>query len=359
MENLVTLPSKTFWTGRRVLITGHTGFKGSWLSYWLTKLGADVTGVGLKPTTSPALYDLLSLEDLVSSNIVDILDFKNFKTIFEITKPEVVFHLAAQPLVRESYKEPVGTFATNFMGTVNTLELIRLSPSVKCAVMVTTDKVYENKEWVYPYRETDRLGGHDPYSCSKAVCELAIDSYRKSFFYTPDTANIASARAGNIIGGGDWSTDRLIPDAIRAWSTNSILKIRSPYATRPWQHVLDPLNGYLNLAEKLWQSKELEGAYNFGPDASAFATVKEIIEKALSVYSRGSIQVETNENSPHEANNLRLDTSKSQKKLNIHSAWGIDTSVSKTINWYKNLSDGTLAKDLCDADISMYGISND
>lgn len=359
MENLVTLPSKTFWSGRRVLITGHTGFKGSWLSYWLTKLGANVTGVGLKPITSPALYDLLRLENLVSSNIVDILDFQNFKKIFEITQPEVVFHLAAQPLVRESYKEPVGTFATNLMGTVNTLELIRLLPSVKCAVMITTDKVYENKEWVYPYRETDRLGGHDPYSCSKAACELAIDSYRKSFFYKPGTAHIASARAGNIIGGGDWSTDRLIPDAIRAWTSNSTLNIRSPSATRPWQHVLDPLNGYLNLAEKLWQSKELEGAYNFGPDASAFANVKEVIEKALSVYGRGNIQVETNKNGPHEASNLRLDTSKSQKNLNIQSAWGIDSSIFKAINWYKNFSDGASARDLCDTDISMYGISND
>jgi CDP-glucose 4,6-dehydratase len=359
MENLVTLPSKTFWNERRVLITGHTGFKGSWLSYWLTKLGANVTGVGLKPISTPALYDVLHLEDLVSSNIVDILDFQNFKNIIEIAQPEVLFHLAAQPLVRESYKEPVSTFATNLMGTLNTLELIRLSPTVKCAIMITTDKVYENKEWVYPYRETDQLGGHDPYSCSKAACELAIDCYRKSFFNKLGTAHIASARAGNIIGGGDWSTDRLIPDAMRAWASNSTLNIRSPHATRPWQHVLDPLNGYLKLAEKLWNSKELEGAYNFGPDAAAFATVKEIIEKARTFYGRGNIQFETNKNDPHEASNLRLDTSKSQKNLNIQSLWGIDSSICKTINWYKNFSFGSSARDLCDTDISMYGLSND
>ncbi len=359
MENLVSLPSNIFWCGKRVLITGHTGFKGSWLSYWLTKLGANVTGVGLKPYTSPALYDLLKLENIVASNIVDILDFKNFKKIFETSNPEVVFHLAAQPLVRESYKNPVGTFSTNLMGTVNTLELIRLTPSVRCAVMITTDKVYENKELVYPFRETDRIGGHDPYSSSKAACELAVESYRKSFFYKNNQARISTARAGNIIGGGDWSSDRLIPDAIRAWTSSAPLKIRSPHATRPWQHVLDPLNGYLQLAEKLWLKKEYEGAYNFGPDASTIASVNEIIKKALNIYGHGNIIVETNEYGPHEASNLILDTSKSQKYLKIKSKWGIDDSIIKTINWYKNYLGGTSVRELCDSDISSYGLSNE
>ena len=358
MENLVNVPSESFWKGRRVLITGHTGFKGSWLSYWLTMLGANVTGVGLSPLTSPALYNLLSLEKIVTSNIVDILDFQNFKNIFEVNKPEVVFHLAAQPLVREGYKSPVNTFATNLMGTVNTLELVRLSPSVKCAIMVTTDKVYENREWVYPYRETDRLGGYDPYSSSKAACELAIDSYRRSFFDKPNTAHIASARAGNIIGGGDWSADRLIPDAIKAWGTSTTLNIRRPYATRPWQHVLDPLNAYLILAEKLWQSKALEGAYNFGPNASEFATVKDVIQKALKVYGEGRVHFETIEDGPHEAKSLGLDTSKSKRDLNIQSAFGIDLSIQQTISWYRKLSQGVSARDLCDSDLAIYGKLN-
>jgi CDP-glucose 4,6-dehydratase len=360
VENLVNFPSTSFWRGRRVLITGQTGFKGAWLSYWLNKLGAKVTGVGLSPNTYPALYDLLSIEKLISSNIVDILDIQNYKNIFDTAKPEFVFHLAAQPLVLEGYKNPVSTFATNLMGTVNTLDLIRLSPSVKCAIMITTDKVYENREWVYPYRETDRLGGYDPYSSSKAACELAIASYRRSFFNKPKSTHIASARAGNIIGGGDWSADRIIPDAIRAWGTGTTLNVRRPFATRPWQHVLDPLNAYLILAEKLWKSKELEGAYNFGPNASEFTTVKDVILKAVKVYGKGSTNFQAIEDAddPHEANTLSLDITKSKRNLNIHSAFAIDISIQQTINWYKNLSQGISARELCDSDIAMYGKLN-
>ena len=350
----MSAPSESFWRGRRVLITGHTGFKGGWLSYWLNKLGAKVTGIGLRPNSTPALYDLLSTEKLISSNLVNILNFHNYRNVFETARPEIVFHLAAQSLVREGYKNPVSTFATNLMGTVNTLEMIRLSPSVKCAVIITTDKVYENREWVYPYRETDRLGGYDPYSSSKAACELAIDSYRRSFFDKPETVHIASARAGNIIGGGDWSADRLIPDAIKAWGAGSTLHIRRPFATRPWQHVLDPLSAYLVLAEKLWQSKELEGAYNLGPNTTELVTVKYVIQKALKVYGEGSIHFETNEDGPHEANALGLDTSKSKRNLNIQSAWGIDLSIQQTINWYKKLSQGISARELCDLDLAIY-----
>lgn len=355
LENLVRLPSKSFWKGRRVLITGHTGFKGSWLTYWLIKLEANVMGIGLKPITSPTLYYLLSFDKQITSKYISILNFENYKEYFQVSQPEIVFHLAAQPLVRESYKQPANTFATNLMGTVNTLELIRMTPSVKSAVMVTTDKVYENMEWAYPYRESDRLGGHDPYSASKAACEIAIDSYRRSFFVKPGTANIASARAGNVIGGGDWAAERLIPDAIRAWGSNSALRIRNPNSTRPWQHVLDPLKAYLLLAEKLWYSKELASAYNFGPNALEFASVKDIINSALKIYGDGIVQYEQSKDDLHESNNLVLDTTCSKKILNIHSTWNIDASIYRTINWYKNLSKGISASELCNEDLTAYG----
>jgi len=357
MENLVNYPSDSFWKGKRVLITGHTGFKGSWLSYWLTKLGADVTGIGLAPITSPALYDLLSLKELIKSHLTDILDLQSYKNIVAITQPEVVFHLAAQPLVRESYKQPVSTFATNLMGTVNTLELIRLTSSIKSAVLITTDKVYENKEWIYPYRETDRLGGYDPYSASKATCEIAVDSYRSSFFGHPDAPKIATARAGNVIGGGDWSADRLIPDAIKAWNNDETLVIRKPNATRPWQHVIDPLAAYILLAEKLYESAGLVGAYNFGPDSSNSASVKEVVQKSLNIFGEGKVQYQTTDIDPHEANSLSLDTSKSKIYLKIRSVWNLESSICRTIDWYKALSKGTSARQLCDADLEMHKVN--
>lgn len=354
MENLVNLPSPAFWRGKRVLLTGHTGFKGSWLAYWLHRLGAHVTGVGLPPITSPALHDLLALDDLIDSQRVDMLDFTRFQRVFESAAPDVVFHLAAQALVRESYREPVSTFAANVMGTVHTLELIRTTPSVRCAVMITTDKVYANNEWPYPYRENDRLGGHDPYSASKAACELAIDSYRNAFFASGEACTVASARAGNIIGGGDWSADRLIPDAIRAWQSDAVLDIRRPAATRPWQHVLDPLNAYLRLAERLSDDAQLAGAWNFGPDAASCLPVREVIQKAQAAYGGGRIDFATTVEGPHEAQALSLDTSKSRQTLHVQPRWNLDTAVQRTMDWYKKFSQGTSARALCDADLDTY-----
>lgn len=359
MENLVNSPSQTFWRGKKVLITGHTGFKGSWLCYWLTKMGAKVTGIGLDPITDPALFKLLALDELVDSNITDIVDLEKYRETFDAAQPEVVFHLAAQPIVREGYRRPVSTFATNFMGTVNTLELVRLSKSVQSVVMITTDKVYENKEWIYPYRESDRLGGHDPYSASKAACELAIDSFRKAFFGNPGAPRIASARAGNIIGGGDWSADRLVPDAVRAWDAGLALKIRMPDATRPWQHVLEPLNAYIILAEKIWWSKELAGAYNFGPRSSEVATVREVIHKAKQIYGKGHVSIEALEDGMHEANILALDTSKSFGHLQVKSKWSIDVALTRTMDWYKKLSEGISARELCNSDLTIYGGASD
>jgi CDP-glucose 4,6-dehydratase len=356
MEELVKSPSLSFWTEKRVLITGHTGFKGSWLAYWLTKLGANVTGIGLEPVNSPSLYSLLSLDKVIVSHINDILNYEKYSKIFRNSNPEIIFHLAAQPLVRESYLQPVKTFSTNLMGTINTLELIRLTESVRCAVIVTTDKVYENNDSIYPFRETDPLGGHDPYSASKATCEIAVNSFRKSFFDKNGTASIATARAGNIIGGGDWSSDRLIPDAIRAWNSNSILKIRYPNATRPWQHVLDPLNGYIKLAEEIYSAKKLGSAYNFGPDTSSFASVKDVINKAKIAYGKGEVYYESNYDGPYEANTLSLDTSKTKKILNLKPNWDLNSSINKTINWYKELSNGVSAQKLCDIDLKDYKI---
>ncbi len=345
-----------FWRGKRVLLTGHTGFKGAWLALWLQRLGAQVIGLALPPGTTPNLYDLLRAADWLDSRFVDIRDAQTVANIVQTVCPDVVFHLAAQALVRASYAQPLETFATNVMGTANVLDAVRACPSVRVVVAVTTDKVYQNREWCYPYREDDALGGHDPYSASKAAAEMIIASYRAAYLGQAGVA-LASARAGNVIGGGDWAPERLIPDAVRAWQAHTPLQIRNPNATRPWQHVLEPLAGYLRLAEQLWQWPQLAGAYNFGPTTDSAASVKNVIKLASSPeeycavsYLNGSDQAAP----MHEANSLALETAKSRSTLGVQPRWALAEAVARTLHWYRAQHRGADARTLCLADIDAY-----
>ncbi|WP_275097488.1 CDP-glucose 4,6-dehydratase [Sedimenticola hydrogenitrophicus] len=348
-----TRSSSGFWRGKRVLVTGHTGFKGSWLTLWLHRLGAKVTGISLPPCTTPNLFTLAGIEALCESHLEDIRDSAALTPLIKQVQPDLVFHLAAQPLVRASYRNPVETFATNIMGTTHVLDALRGLDSVRVAVMVTTDKVYRNNEWLWPYREDDALGGHDPYSASKAASELVIASYRDGFLATQGTA-VASARAGNVIGGGDWSEDRLIPDAIRAWQSGRILEIRSPEAIRPWQHVLEPLAGYLTLAEKLWYQPALAGAYNFGPETNDVATVREVVEIARSVYGSGEVSYKDNIDGPHEAGLLALEVTKSCHTLGVKPRWLLSDAIKHTMKWYRDQHQGEEARARCEAQIAAY-----
>lgn len=349
------LPNATFWRGKRVLLTGHTGFKGGWLSLWLQRLGAEVTGVALAPNTSPNLFETARVASGMRSYLCDIRDASAVAHLVQEVQPEVVLHLAAQPLVRASYRDPLATFSTNVMGTAHVLEALRGLSSVRVAVMVTTDKVYRNLEHAYPYREDDALGGHDPYSASKAASEIVIASYRDAFLAQQGVA-IASARAGNVIGGGDWSEDRLIPDAVRAWQSGQTVSIRSPQAIRPWQHVLEPLAGYLRLAEVLWEQPALAGAYNFGPNTHEAATVRYVVDLACSAYGTGAVSYENDSERMHEASRLALETAKSRHALNIQPQWPLTEAVERTMAWYLAQSGGASARDLCEADIAAYEV---
>lgn len=342
-----------FWRGKRVLLTGHSGFKGSWLTLWLHRLGAEVTGISLPPVTDPNLFTLCRIEDLCQSNFCDIRRPEELRFLITAAAPQIVIHMAAQPLVRTSYLRPLETFDTNVMGTANLLEAIRGLPSVKVAVMVTTDKVYHNAERARPYVEDDRLGSSDPYSASKAASELVITSYRDSYLDEQGVA-LASARAGNVIGGGDWSEYRLIPDAIRAWEAGKVLDIRCPDAVRPWQHVLDPLFGYITLAECLWHKPALAGAYNFGPGADAAARVRDVIKIASDYYGSASVRYGNDIEGPHEANLLTLDSGKSMTKLGVTSRIGLLDTVRSTVDWYRALGRGADASELCLAEITSY-----
>ena len=350
-------PSTSFWNGRRVLLTGHTGFKGAWLSLWLIRLGAKVIGISLPPNTSPSLYDICDIKSIIESHYCDIRDSTTLEKLIHKGKPEIVFHLAAQSLVRTGYNDPLATFATNVQGTANVLDAIRRTNSIRVAVMITTDKVYKNIEKIYPYRETDEIGGRDPYSASKAAAELIITSYRESYL-EEDGIALASARAGNVIGGGDWSLDRLIPDAIRAWSKNTALHIRRPNAIRPWQHVIEPLGGYLLLAERLWLKPSLAGAYNFGPETYEMATVKDVALMARESFGAGEIIWGSGEDGPHEAGLLTLEIAKARKELNFSPRWKIDEAIQRSVRWYCNLQSNADPKELCLSEISIYENSN-
>jgi CDP-glucose 4,6-dehydratase len=353
LEGLVMLPDVGFWRGKRVLLTGHTGFKGAWLALWLQRLGAEVTGIALPAATQPNLYSLMGQQPCMTSHLCDIRDAHTLRSLVHSARPEIVFHLAAQALVRTSYQQPLETFATNVMGTANLLDAVRDLDSVRVVVAITTDKVYQNREWHYPYREDDALGGHDPYSASKAAAEIVIASYRAAFLRAAGVA-LASARAGNVIGGGDWSADRLIPDAVRAWQAHQPLVIRNPQATRPWQHVLEPLAGYLRLACKLWDNPSLAGAYNLGPRPHEVATVEKVIELASDAYEYSVVSYENSIDQPHEAGLLSLETAKACTVLGIQPHWSLAESVRRTMGWYRAQQDGAPARALCEADIAQF-----
>jgi CDP-glucose 4,6-dehydratase len=324
---------------KRVLVTGHTGFKGSWLSLWLIKLGAKVIGYALEPPTKLSHFELLNL-DMVSI-IGDIRDRNKLNATFKEYKPDIVFHLAAQPLVRYSYLNPVETFETNVMGTINVFEACKNTETVRAILNITSDKCYENKEWVWGYRENDPMGGYDPYSASKGCAELVTSSYRRSFFNSDDYGKnhnilIASVRSGNVIGGGDWSKDRLIPDIVRAISKNEKLYIRNPKATRPWQHVLEPLSGYLMLGQKLLEGrKEFADAWNFGPDEEGHINVETIVKSIKERWDRFEYEIDTESDNPHEARLLKLDCSKAHTLLRWKPVWGFKKALDVTVRWYK------------------------
>jgi len=319
----------------------------------LERLGAIVSGISLPPHTSPSLFDLVQRKAGLNSHICDIRELSQLREKINFVNPQVLFHLAAQPLVRRSYTDPLETYSTNVLGTVNVLEALRSSGSVRVAIFITTDKVYRVQKEPKPFQETDALGGYDPYSASKAASELIIESYRDAFF-TELGVSIATARAGNVIGGGDWSEDRIIPDAIRAWVGGQALRVRRPQAVRPWQHVLEALYGYLTLAELLWRDPTLAGAYNFGPETHEFATVKKVVDLAKTAYGRGDIEYETADSGPHETHLLTLDTTKASTVLNLKPVWALEEAISRTMIWYRRQEDGAEAVSLCFADISDY-----
>ena len=337
--------TSTLWQGKHVLLTGHTGFKGSWLSLWLQSMGAQVVGYALAPPTTPSLFDVAEVGKAMTSIIGDIRDLEKLRAVFTEHKPEIVIHMAAQPLVRYSYIEPVETYSTNVMGTVNLLEAVRSTPSVKAVVNITSDKCYENREWVWGYRETEAMGGYDPYSSSKGCAELVASAYRNSYFhpdkYQQHGVALASARAGNVIGGGDWAGDRLIPDILRAIVQNKPVHIRNPHAIRPWQHVLEPLAGYLQLAQKLYtEGAAYAEGWNFGPNDEDAKPVQWIVENLTAAWGEGASWKLDGGVHPHEAHYLKLDCSKAKIQLGWQPKWHLDTTLDAIVEWHRAHRDG-------------------
>ncbi len=340
----------TFYRGKRVFLTGHTGFKGSWLALWLSTLGAEAHGFALAPPTNPSLFEEARVRDhLAGHTIGDVRDYDGLGRALAAAKPEIVFHLAAQALVRASYRQPRETYETNVMGTVNLLDAVRAADSVRVCEVVTSDKCYENREWVYGYRENDPMGGFDPYSSSKGCAELVVAAWRRSFFNPADIArhgvSLSSARAGNVIGGGDWAEDRIIPDCIRALQKNESILVRNPRAIRPWQHVVEPLSGYLLLAARQWESPaELADGFNFGPTSAGNITVGEIAERVVRGWGSGAWYSPAAANpaarDPHEANFLKLDITKATALLGWRPAWSVDQAVENTVGWYRQRAAG-------------------
>ncbi len=336
---------KNFWLGKRVFLTGHTGFKGSWLSLWLQQMGAEVIGFALNPPTNPSLFNMANVASGMRSIIGDIRDVKGLKQVVQTIRPEIIIHMAAQALVRNSYAHPMETYAINVMGWVNLLEAIRQTKSVRVVINVTSDKCYENKEWFWGYRETEPLGGYDPYSSSKACAELITSAYRRSFFHSDHPTDhriaLASVRAGNVIGGGDWATDRLIPDIMRAIQAGNAVKIRNPLAIRPWQHVLEPLSGYLLLIENLYTNGiKFADAWNFGANDEDTKPVKWIVEKLTLLWGLETAWELDMTPQLHEANYLKLDCSKAKTELGWHPRWNLEKSLVKIVDWHKNQLQG-------------------
>lgn len=344
------------WRGKRVLVTGHTGFKGAWLCLWLTRLGARVTGFSLAPEERPNLFELAGIQRQVQSCIGDLRDPTQVARVVRQCDPEVVFHLAAQSLVRRSYAEPIETFAINVMGTVNLLEALRQTGAVRAVVVVTSDKCYENRSLDRGYVEDDPLGGHDPYSASKGCAEIVAASYRRSFFHQPGNAAVASARAGNVIGGGDWSTDRLLPDLVRAFEAGLPAPIRNPAAIRPWQHVLEPLAGYVELATSLQDdySRQYARGWNFGPEAEATATVGAVADLAAAAWGDGARWTTDGGVHPHEAGVLMLDASAARTSLGWTPCLPLERAVADTIDWHRAMASGADAAGLCHRQIDAY-----
>lgn len=348
------LENNVFWQRKRVVVTGHTGFKGSWLCMWLNAMGAHVCGIALEPPTIPNLFNVSGVADGIEHNIADIRDQTAMQRIISNFQPEIIFHMAAQPLVRRSYEDPTETYATNIMGTINVLEAARNTRSVKAIVNITTDKCYENREWVWGYRENDPMGGHDPYSSSKGCVEILSNAYRLSFLNQNGIA-LATARAGNVIGGGDWADDRLIPDIMRALETGTEIEIRNPGSTRPWQHVLEPLSGYLMLAQKLHDEGLVwaEG-WNFGPREQDAKPVQWIVDYLCASWGSDTSWILQSGVHPHEARYLKLDTSKAQHRLHWTPRWQLENALERIVDWQRSWLQGLDMKAVCLQQISEY-----
>jgi CDP-glucose 4,6-dehydratase len=346
---------KNFWVGKKVFLTGHTGFKGSWMSLWLQSMGAIVKGYSLKPNTTPNLYTVTSLDTVMDSEIGDIRDLNQITKSMTDFNPDVLIHMAAQPLVRLSYQEPVDTYTTNVIGTVNVLEAARKCTNLKAIVSVTTDKCYENKEWEWGYRESEPMGGHDPYSSSKGCAELVTSAYRRSFFSAEHTASLASARAGNVIGGGDWAEDRLIPDILRAFEKLEPVVIRNPLSTRPWQHVLEPLSGYLVLAQELFlNGDDFAEGWNFGPKDEDCKSVSWILDKIVTYWGNNASWNLDKNNNPHEAGFLKLDCSKASNRLKWNPKWNLELTLKSIVDWHQIYTNGGDLKKQCLKEINNY-----
>lgn len=341
MDDLVMPLMLSLFKGKRVLVTGDTGFKGSWLSLWLHELGADIVGYALPPERDNDHFNLLGLDKIIHHVEGDIRELSSLQRVFDGFQPEFLFHLAAQPLVRFSYDEPKLTFDTNVGGSVNILEASRSTPSLRSVIYVTSDKCYRNKEWVWGYRENDELGGRDPYSASKAAAEIVFSAYMDSFFSRREWIGVASVRAGNVIGGGDWAMDRIVPDSIRSLQNRQPIMLRNPSSTRPWQHVMEPLFGYLMLAAKLYNTpKEYLGSWNFGPQIDSIRTVQDLADKIVNCWGEGEVQINIQDDAPHEASLLQLNCDKANQILGWHSRWDFERTVVETVRWYREVTDG-------------------
>lgn len=355
MEGIKGKVNPSFWKDKKVFLTGHTGFKGSWLSLWLQSMGAIVKGYSLVPPTHPSLFLVADVAKNMESEIGDIRNLEQLKESMLAFNPAILIHMAAQPLVRLSYIEPVDTYTTNVIGTVNVLEAARSCPNLKAIVSVTTDKCYENKEWAWGYRENEPMGGHDPYSSSKGCAELVTSAYRNSFFNSNDTAALATARAGNVIGGGDWADDRLIPDILKAFEKSKPVIVRNPLSTRPWQHVLEPLSGYLVLAENLYSSgQDYAEPWNFGPKEEDCKPVKWILDKMVATWGEGAVWELDQNNNPHEAGFLKLDCSKAASRLNWQPKWNLEYTLNLIVNWHQDWREGKNMHEQCLKEITNY-----